>query len=306
MTEDLTSKAQKIYNSNQSKYNQVREEALFIINNFISNSNIKIHSIQSRVKEFASLIKKAEGLEILEESKVFEQITDIVGVRIICLFISNIDQLSQLVRKNFIVIKEDNKLDGSDISSFGYFSVHFIVKLSNEYKGPRYDNIKEVVFELQLRTISMDAWANISHYLDYKSEVEIPKDLKRDFHALSGLFYVADTHFEMFFKSKMEQSQLAEKEIKEHIELDINYETLEAYVNDRFGDRQTPGSEQISRLTRELVEIGYKSISEIDKQVSEYLKKYSLMPQLNRVGAIRVIIRKMDPKYEKYLKGQKK
>jgi len=47
----------------------------------------------------------------------------------------------------------------------------------------------------------MHAWSIISHYLDYKTPNAVPSELKRDFNALSGLFYVADQHFEMFFKS---------------------------------------------------------------------------------------------------------
>lgn len=43
----------------------------------------------------------------------------------------------------------------------------------------------------------LNAWASISHYLGYKKESDIPAELRRDFNALSGLFYVADTHFAM-------------------------------------------------------------------------------------------------------------
>jgi len=57
------------------------------------------------------------------------------------------------------------------------------------------EEIKKIPFEIQVRTIAQDAWAAISHYLDYKKKSVIPDQLKRDFHALSGLFYVADTHF---------------------------------------------------------------------------------------------------------------
>jgi len=45
----------------------------------------------------------------------------------------------------------------------------------------------------------MDAWATVSHYLDYKTDADVPLGLRKDFQALSGLFYLADTHFEMFY-----------------------------------------------------------------------------------------------------------
>ncbi|MBI4489516.1 MAG: hypothetical protein HY694_10565 [Deltaproteobacteria bacterium] len=61
-----------------------------------------------------------------------------------------------------------------------------------------------VPFEIQIRTIAQDAWASISHYLDYKKESDIPAQLRRDFYALSGLFYVADRHFAMLKKELTE------------------------------------------------------------------------------------------------------
>jgi putative GTP pyrophosphokinase len=126
-------------------------------------------------------------------------------------FLSDIDHIGQVIRDSFLVISEDNKIEGSEVSSFGYMSVHFIATMKKEHSGPRYDHIANMRFEIQVRTIAMDAWANVSHYLEYKSETDVPSDLRRDFYALSGLFYVADKHFEMFFRSRTaSREQLAE------------------------------------------------------------------------------------------------
>ena len=83
----------------------------------------------------------------------------------------------------------------------------------------------------------MDAWANISHYLDYKKEADVPEELKRDFYALSGLFYVADTHFEMFFKSREKVTQrLEESELLPTQE--INFDSLKIYLNKQYPERK--------------------------------------------------------------------
>jgi ppGpp synthetase/RelA/SpoT-type nucleotidyltranferase len=79
-----------------------------------------------------------------------------------------------------------------------YQSVHFVGRIHPSRSGPRYDSIKGQRFEIQVRTILMDAWANVSNYLDYKSDRSIPSELRRDFFALSGLFYVAEQHLEPF------------------------------------------------------------------------------------------------------------
>jgi putative GTP pyrophosphokinase len=82
-----------------------------------------------------------------------------------------------------------------EVNIFGYMSLHLKAKLKSSFESHFGEEIKQIPFEIQVRTIAQDAWASISHYLDYKKESVIPNELKRDFHALSGLFYVADTHF---------------------------------------------------------------------------------------------------------------
>ena len=142
----------------------------------------------------------------------------------------------------------------------------------------------------------MDAWANISHYLDYKSDIEIPKELKKDFFALSGLFYVADTHFEIFFKNKKEQSKVARADVEKNIDIEINFETIEAYINNRFKKRKAATPEHISKITQELRQTGYEKISDLDIKLNEAfkIKPESLqLKTLNRAGIIRTILDEM-------------
>lgn len=176
-----------------------------------------------------------------------------------------------------------------------------------EYKGPRYNNIKNIVFEIQIRTISMDACANISHYLDYKSDTEIPKDLKKDFFALSGLFYVADTHFEMFYKNKKEHLRVAQSDLEQKVDADINFETLVAYLNQRFKNRKEAPAETISYLIQELDLSGYKTIKQLDKVINDALmatpeELFDKNNYFNRAGIVRRLLRKTDPKFEEVIK----
>lgn len=292
----------KKYSDSIHLFEQTKEEILFILNYELEKAKIKTHNIQYRIKNLSSLINKAEshGIENMED--VFVKITDIVGLRVICLFVSDIEEISKVITQVFDVLTQDNKIDNSESSNFGYFSVHFICKLKQEYRGPRYDSIKDILFEIQVRTISMDAWANISHYLDYKSEVEIPKELKRDFFALSGLFYVADTHFEMFFKNKKARAKIAQENVASSLDEEINYETLEAYINSKFAKRPIASSDDISSLTQELIAYGYKTIGELDATLTKYFKikpENNLPAKFNRVGAVRMTLRGNDPEYEK-------
>jgi hypothetical protein len=131
-----------------------------------------------------------------------------------------------------------------------------------EYSGPRYDNIANLPFEIQVRTIAMDAWANVSHHLDYKTDKDVPAELRKDFYALSGLFYVADRHFEMFYS----QSNQSRREMKELFEdalpndqkerQELNLDTLVAYLATKFPERQQSPSKDVSSLLSSLLKSG--------------------------------------------------
>ncbi|MCH8149584.1 MAG: 2-oxo acid dehydrogenase subunit E2, partial [Planctomycetes bacterium] len=58
-----------------------------------------------------------------------------------------------VLREVFEVLSEDNKMDDADTSSFGYLSVHYVCRLGRDYRGPRYDDLQQRPFEIQVRTI---------------------------------------------------------------------------------------------------------------------------------------------------------
>lgn len=257
------------YNSKLACYEALKEEAHFILKTILDESNIKIHLTLSRIKEFVSFYDKVERKEILHP---FKEITDIVGLRVVCLFLSDIERIGDKIREAFIVLSEDNKINGyDDLTSFGYMSFHFIVKMKQEYNGPRYERIKDLSFEIQVRTISMDAWANISHYLSYKTEADVPKELKRDFYALSGLFYVGDTHFELFYNESKKSQKILQHRVegilsnKEHcVDEEINLDSLKAYLYMKLPNRKRCNNKSISDLITELMSIGIYKISELE------------------------------------------
>ena len=301
-----------IYKGNQHTYTCLEEEVRHIINHGLTSEGIKVHSVLSRIKEFESFCTKSERKNNLNP---FDEITDIVGIRIVCLFKSDIEKIGKVIAQNFEIISEDNKIDDFEqISSFGYMSFHYVCQMNENFHGPRYDQIKDIKFEIQLRTISMDAWANISHYLDYKTEKDIPKELKKDFHALSGLFYVADSHFEFFVKSIHETQNQVEQEVKlilenidhESSNEELSFDSLKSYLNQKFSDRYTGDSKNISLLLEELLKADYKYLSQLDDAVSKSEDAFKLYEtkhppgsaeKYNAIGVIRLSLSIIDEKY---------
>ena len=98
----------------------------------------------SRVKETESFIGKVKRKE---SKKPFEEIQDVVGLRIVCLFLSDITDIGETIRNSFSV-SEDNKIEGHEVSSFGYLSLHFVATMKEECSGPRYDRIVGIPFEI--------------------------------------------------------------------------------------------------------------------------------------------------------------
>jgi len=173
----------------------------FILQKEISRNKIKIHSFTDRIKPFNSFLDKIRRKNITDP---FKDIHDLVGLRIVCLFFPDLAILGDFIKKKFDVFEEDDKIEPSELDIFGYMSLHYKAKLKVESSSQELRAILSIPFEIQVRTIAQDAWASISHYLDYKQETFLPAQLRRDFYALSGLFYVADTHFAML---RREQSK---------------------------------------------------------------------------------------------------
>lgn len=246
-------------------YEALASEVKFIIDGILAGAGVKIHGTEHRVKDASSIRRKCESRGLDDP---FVQLKDIVGLRVICLFREDIEQVSSLIRENFSVIEEDNKLELSE-DTFGYMSLHFICSLKEEYSGFRYEKIKGIKFEIQVRTLCMHAWAVVSHYLDYKGAWDVPAELKRSLNALSALFYVADNQFGLVYRAKEDSKASAieapERQLRER---EINLDTIAAYGNAKFSDRNPIEGDQWSKLVWELKSAGYKSIEEVDRDIN--------------------------------------
>jgi putative GTP pyrophosphokinase len=240
---------------------RLQDEALFSLSGALEG-RVRLHSVTGRIKDFESFRRKVEekGYE-----DPFAEVTDLVGVRIVCLYLSDLPLLAQAVEDTLAVHKSEDKVEPEDSAAFGYMSTHFDCTIRAEHSGPRYDTIKDLLFEVQCRTILMDAWASVSHHLGYKGEASIPEPLRRDFHALSGLFYVADKHFELFFNATTKSLVEAEETVATNdlSTVALNRETAAAYFLQRFPNRKHSDPDGVSELVEELVPFGYKTVADL-------------------------------------------
>ena len=254
------------YNTRSEQYKRLKDEVIFILKKALQEKAIPYDAMYGRVKELESLKNK---IRQNDNKEPFKEIYDICGVRVVCLFPSHIEQIDKIIANNFNVQIKDDKIHSKPAESFGYLSVHYKAILSDSCSGPRYDDLKLLKFEIQLRTIAAHAWCAISHHLDYKHPNAVPASLQKQFHALSALFYLADENFETLYKSSLEVKAKAQKIDLEQIgKEEINYDMLDAYLKKRLPDREIAHAQHMSLVSEELYRSGYRTIAEIDKKIA--------------------------------------
>lgn len=180
----------------------VEQVALYALDQTIKKNKVKVHSLVSRVKEFDSFSDKVRAKS---SEPPFTDIHDVLGLRIVCLFRSDVDVLTDIIRATFEVVEEEDKEDLSASDVFGYMGKHFIARLQDDSSTQVDDDRMDTYFEIQLRTVGQHVWASLSHHLDYKGRRSVPDELRRDFYALSGLFHIADTQFELLRSQQLDR-----------------------------------------------------------------------------------------------------
>jgi len=299
------------YRRLEGDYERLREEAEFALQKRIDAQGIKLHSLTSRVKGLLSLEEKTQRKGY---TSPLEQAPDVVGVRVVVLFLPDIFTVADIVNSLFDVVDASDTVEGSaDPATFGYMSQHFEANLSAKHTGPRYDGLGNIRFEVQVRTLLMDAWANVSQFLGYKDELSIPAELRRDFHALSGLFYVADKHFELFFDQTKAVRQETEQLLAEASNaVPLNLDTLAAFLEQRFSDREHASRAGIGELADELLRFGYNTISELEDMLAQseplFMKREKAQPphheqgrRFTDIGVVRMSLRLLNPSYEEFV-----
>lgn len=163
---------------------------------------VQVQSVVSRVKNRDECVGKfrRKYQESLEKNnsayEIKDHITDLIGVRVICLYEPDIAKIKKILEDNFDILDVTDKI--KDIEStdnqFGYKSLHLDLQLDKKRKGlPENKQYSDLRFEVQIRTIIQDAWGVLDHKIKYKKN--IPSDLKRRINRLAALFELADEEF---------------------------------------------------------------------------------------------------------------
>ena len=198
---DRISEFDKYYEKNKEYLKKAAKTYKNLLMNLL-NENLEKVDVVYRIKEKESCKEKIgrKYSKILEEDSTINSqdvLTDLIGVRIICMYESDIDKVAAIVENEFsIVDMTDKRQQIQELdNAFGYKGLHYDLKLdSKRSQLSEYKAYKDLPFELQIRTIIQNAWSELDHKIKYKKH--IPKSLARRINRLAALFEIADTEFE--------------------------------------------------------------------------------------------------------------
>ena len=144
-----------------------------------------IEFVTGRTKKISSIISKANRLDT---NDIEGKIDDIAGIRIMCQFVEDIYTLVDLIkaRTDMTVIYEKDYI--TNFKDSGYRSYHVIINYPiNSIAG-----YKEIICEIQIRTLAMNFWATIEHSLKYKYEHYIPEDVAKRLRRAADAAFLLD------------------------------------------------------------------------------------------------------------------
>lgn len=170
MSKDYIQLLRDEYNNKKKDLNTIKTS---IVSMFEANlESVKnIDSISGRVKGKESFINKVK-MNRTKYPDPFHDVEDIIGIRILVLFISTSGLVAKKIKEDILPPVEDSYRREATPKLFGYEgyqSIHSIPDPLLMNYGPSFPR----VFELQVRTLYQHAYAEPQHELEYKKHFEL-------------------------------------------------------------------------------------------------------------------------------------
>lgn len=205
------------YDTNRQLFEEVKNACISLIYSLLKQADVgEVTKVEGRIKDKHECIKKfhrkyQSKLEAEEQAyRIRDYISDLIGIRIICLYEDQIALVSAVLEQNFRIIDVTDKIAAveSTEDSFGYKGLHIDLALSEKLAAqPKYRAFAELPIEVQIRSLIQDAWSVLDHKIKYKKS--IPNDLRRRINVLSALFELADREFKEIRNATTELIQRA-------------------------------------------------------------------------------------------------
>lgn len=247
-----------VYDDNVRLYQSFLEEIEHQVKSILQASGFVVNAVTARLKSRESLSGKLKRKP--DKYSNLSDITDIVGIRIITYFSEDVDRISDIVENEFDIdrVNSIDKRESMEPDRFGYCSVHYVVQMSKQRLAlrecARFQGLK---CEIQIRSVLQHAWAEIEHDLGYKSEITIPKEMRRDFSRIAGLLEIADKEFNYIRSSLSTYKQTVQAKIENN---EISDQDLDAVILEVF-IKQDANVLKVNKHIEELTGVMFEKMS---------------------------------------------
>lgn len=281
------------YETKRHLFNALHLSCQRLVGELLQMEGLQVLSISGRVKTKESLSEKVTRLG--KQYKTLNDVTDLVGLRIVTFFEDDVDKVAKLLEREFSLVREHcvDKRAYVEPDRFGYRSLHYVCCLSEPRRSLTENAMfSKEVFEVQVRSILQHAWAEIEHDLGYKGAVSIPNEIKRQLSRVSGLLEIADRDFrEIRDKSSAYRQRVAaELKLNQVSELELDsislaefistspvVKELDNFLHDELAYQIRPDTDQETTLEL-LKSAGITSLEELQRSLTanlEILKFYA-------------------------------
>jgi ppGpp synthetase/RelA/SpoT-type nucleotidyltranferase len=249
-------------------YARLCDEVTYILQKRLAAAHIEISSVTSRVKTLRSV---AEKIGRKEYNDPLTEITDLAGARVVYLYKSDGPKIEKVIEREFVMADRVDKVAAMTMNEFGYTAVHYLVRLGASSSGARYDDLKELICEIQVRTALQDAWAVIDHHLVYKKEADVPNHLKRRVSAFAAQFELVDDSLEAIHTEALayrEALQRSSANPEEFLQRPLDLDSCGKYLTWKFPElRGETLRGQVTRVLSFLEEANIETLAALDRLV---------------------------------------
>lgn len=304
-----TDRLKETYENKMPKYEKLGSNLTEAIEILLKEHSIQYLKVYYRIKETDSFVGKIDRKGY---DSPFEDTEDICGIRIICYYKSDIDEICRIIKQEFNVLTSQDKEELLDPDQFGYRSHHLIVKIKDGWLStPNYRGLDNLKAEIQIRTNLMHTWAEIEHELGYKKKEDIHPNFRRKFSSISAMLEIVDEQFEDLKKDINIYRKEKIKETEEYgwsssvTSSEMNIDTLKIFLETYFSEwkqekEMSNYPEALSNLLAELksYNIQFSTLIEWDKEWKDKMpeifeaqeKALIMRPKWNEIGYTRVLM----------------
>jgi putative GTP pyrophosphokinase len=213
-------------------YEMFTRRLYHLLGDLLEQSSVPIDHIARRVKTLESFLEKIERKKYYEHP--FHQITDIAGIRIVTYYQDHIEQVRDLLQREFTIDADQSVDKSADLEAdrFGYRSLHVIISLSQDRTAlAEWQEFQGMVAEIQIRSILQHAWAVFSRQFDYKVPSFAPDKVRRELYSLSARLESADNDFSRLRDEITAITQAYREEVtRGQLDIPLALESLKQFI----------------------------------------------------------------------------